>query len=73
MLTYNGLSEEDNRQLMRCSGVIRKYGWPDNAAGMLISLSGPSFYYDEHLGVLPFHWTKGTVEGFMAWQDRMFG
>jgi hypothetical protein len=71
MITYLGIDEESNRELMRIAGVVRKHGWPEFAQGAAIGLQGPTFsYHSCHnwVGKYP----KAVIENFMKWQEGKF-
>lgn len=72
METFNGVSEVENRCLMRCAGVIRKEGWEEDAVGMVVYLDGPAFYYHERYNGLCGYYTREYLEEFMQWQEEEF-
>ena len=73
MKTFKGVSETENKCLMRCAGVIRKEGWPKDASGMIVNLYGPVFYRGSVPEVHPSVYSKEYLEQFMEWQEKEFG
>lgn len=71
--TFRGVSEVENKCLMRCAGVIRKEGWASGSLGMVVYLSGPSFYYDSIFTGVPGYYSKKCIREFMQWQEEEFG